>query len=142
MPTTTESALALTWMESTLSGDATLQGLAPGGVLQTFALPGTTAPYTLVKYVSGNDHVIFGGGRAYSEMRFHAFVTGPFSALSTIQSAAARIDTLLTVATQTAVTGGTIIASFRDQPINQDEYVDGQKWSSIGGEYCIMAKSS
>lgn len=142
MPTTTESALGLTWMESTLSSDVTLQSLAPGGVLQTFALPGTTAPYMLVKYISGNDHVVFGGGRAYSEMRIHAIVTGPLSALSTIQSAAARIDTLLTLTSQTAVTGGIIIASFRDQPINQDEYVDGQKWSTIGGEYCVMAKSS
>jgi hypothetical protein len=138
----TESELGLAWIESTLLGDTTLQGFAPGGVLQTFALPGTTAPYTLVTYHSGNDQVVFGGGRAYAELRFRAVVAGPLSALTAIQNAAARIDTLLTVAAQTNVTGGTLIASFRDMPVSSDEWVDGAKWHVAGGEYRIFAKSS
>ena len=85
---------------------------------------------------------MFGGGRAYSEMRFHVTVVGPFANIQTLWNAAARIETLLTVTTQTSVAGGIIIGSFRDQPISKDEYVDGQKWNIAGGEYCIMAKAS
>ena len=142
MPSSTETAVALQWIENTLSLDTALQGYAPGGILQTFALPGTTSPYMLVKFISGVDHPVFGGGRAYSEMRFHVTVVGPFAGSQTLTSAAARIETLLTVTSQTTVTGGIIIGSFRDQPISEDEYVDGAKWSVQGGEYCVMAKAS
>ncbi len=137
-----ESELGLTWIESTLSGDATLQGYAPGGVEQTFPLPGITAPYTLVTYQSGTDQVVFGGGRAYAELRYRVIVAGPVSALSAIQNAAARVDTLLTVDAQTAVTGGTLMASFRDMSVSSDEWVDGAKWHLAGGEYRMFAKSS
>lgn len=142
MPTTTETALSLAWIESTLSGDATLQGYAPGGILQTFPLPGTTTPYMLVKFLSGKDFPVFGGGRAYSDMRFRVLVVGPIATQQTIASAAARIETLLTVTAQTAVTGGIIIGSFRDQPASEDEWVDSAKYHLDGAEYCIMAKAS
>lgn len=142
MPSSTETALTLTWIESTLSNDSTLTGYAPGGILQTFALPGTTAPYMLVKFLSGTDHQVFGGGRAYSDMRFRVEVVGPFASMSTLTSAAARIETLLKITAPTTVTGGTIIASFRDMPVSGDEYVESQKWHSEGGEYCIMAQAA
>lgn len=136
-----ESDMVLTWMESTLAGDATLQGLAPGGVFQTFALPGTTAPYTLAKYLNGIDVPQF-GGIAYSDMHFRVTVAGPIASQSAIVSAADRVKTLLTVTQQTAVTGGTVLQSISNQPISEDEYVDGAKWHVSGNEYHVMAKSS
>lgn len=142
MPSSTETAITFAWIESTLSGDTTLQGYAPGGILQTFALPGTTAPYMLVKYLSGKDYPVFGGGRAYSDMRFRVLVVGPLGSQQTLASAAARIETLLTVTSKTAVTGGAIIGSFRDQPASEDEWVDSAKWHVDGAEYCIMALAS
>ncbi len=137
-----EIAVGFSWLESTLAGDSVLRGLVPGGVWQTFALPGTTPPYILLKYQSGIDYPVFGGGRAYADLRFHAIVTGPFASIQTIWDAATRMDVLLTVETQTAVTGGVILASFREQSISTDEWVDGAKWNVTGGEYRIMAKGS
>lgn len=138
----TEVALVFSWLESTLSGDTTLQGLAPGGVFQTFQMPGTTTPYMLVKFVSGNDYVVFGGSRSYADMRFRVMVVGPIAGQQALWNAAARIDTLITVGQQTAVTGGIIMASFQDQPVSEDSWVDSAKWDIAGGEYRIMAKGS
>jgi hypothetical protein len=142
MPSSTETAITLAWIESTLTNDQTLQGYAPGGILQTFPLPGTTTPYMIVRFLSGKDYPVFGGGRAYSDMRFRVIVVGPIANQQTLASAAARVETLLTVTSATSVTGGTIIGSFRDQPASNDEWVDSGKWSVVGGEYCIMAKAS
>jgi hypothetical protein len=139
MPSSTETAVVFAWIESTLSGDTTLQGLAPGGIIQTFPMPGTTTPYMLVKFLSGKDYTVFGGGRAYSDMRFRVLVVGPIGSQQTLASAAARIETLLTIISQTSVTGGTIIGSFREQPASGDEWVDSGKWHTDGAEYCIMA---
>lgn len=136
-----ESELVLGWIESTLSGDSTLQGLAPGGVSQTFALPGTTPPYTLAKYLNGASIPQF-GGIAYSDMRFRVTVVGPIASQGAIASAADRTKTLLTVTQQTNVIGGTLISSIPDQPISDDEWVDGAKWHVSGNEYRVMAKSS
>lgn len=136
-----EVEVAMNWIESTLAGDTALQSLAPGGVGQTFTLPGTTAPYVLVKHMGGNDYQKF-GGTAYVDLHFQVTADGPFASLQSVRSAASRIKALLTVTEQTDVTGGTIIASFREQPISDDIWVDGAKWNTTGGLYKVMAKSS
>lgn len=137
----TEVEVAMNWIESTLSGDITLQGLAPGGVIQTFTLPGTTAPYVLVKHMGSNDYQKF-GGTAYVDLRFQVTADGPFASPQSVRDAASRINVLLTATAQTDVNGGTIIASFREQPISDDIWVDGAKWNTTGGVYKVMAKSS
>ena len=141
----TEVELGYAWIESTLSNDATLTGptgYAPGGVVQTFPLPGITAPYIVVRHQSSQDHPVFGGGNSHSELRFRAEVAGPTNTLSALKSAAARINTLLTVTAQTVTTDGTILGSYRDQQLASDEYVDGAKWHVTGGEYKIFAKGN
>lgn len=136
-----ESELGLAWIESTLSGDTTLQGLVPGGVHQTFVLPGTTPPYVLVKYVPGNDVLQF-GGIAYSDLHYQVTVDGPIASQTAIAAAADRINNLLTIIAPTSVSGGTIISSVRSQPISDDLWVDAAKWHTSGGDYHIRAKSS
>jgi hypothetical protein len=137
----TEVELALTWIESTLSGDVTLQGLAPGGVFQTFQLPGITTPYVIVKHIGGATAPKF-GGIAYADMHFQVVAAGPIASIQNVRNAASRITTLLTVTSQTAVTGGTIMASYPDQTVSEDEWVDSAKWNTTGNEYRVMAKAS
>lgn len=137
-----ESDLCLTWIESTLTNDLTFQALAPGGVQQTFPLPGITPPYTVVKYMNDGVDVLQFGGRAYSDMHFSVVVSGPIASQQSIASAADRSESLLTVTTQTAITGGILISSVRSQPISEDVWVDGAKWHQSGGIYHIRAKSS
>ncbi len=138
----TEIDLAFAWLNSTLAGDSTLAGYAPGGIRRTFAKPGTTAPYMVMNYQDGTDNIVFGGSRAYSEMHFRVVVVSHTNDMQAILSGAARIDTLLTVDTQTNVTGGKILASYRTQPISIDELVEGEEWNQTGGVYCVMAKAS
>lgn len=141
---THEVALALGWIVPTLSGDTALQGYAPGGVWRAEAPPGTAVPYVVVMFqpTSSKDETVFGGGRAYTDLYFHVFAAGPAADGQQIANAAARIDQLLTVPQQTAITGGTLIASYRAAPIESDVILDGSTWSNFGGEYRVMVKSS
>ncbi len=138
-----EVALAFAWLTSTLSGDAPLQGYAPGGVSRTFAQPKASTPYVVMSYQNnGVDHPVFGGANAFSDLPFEVLVVGPASNTQALMDAAARVKELLTVVQQTAVTGGTIISSHRTQPMESDPLVDGEQWTGIGGIYLIRAKAS
>lgn len=141
---THEVALALSWLVSTLSADSTLQGYAPGGVWRAEAPPGTAVPYVIVQYQpqQSKDEPVFGGGRAFSDLYFQVIATGPAANGVTIANAAARIDALLPVSQPTAVTGGTVIASYRTQPIEADTIIDGETWTDMGNIQRIMCKSS
>ena len=139
-----EVALTLEWLYGTLSGDGTLSGYAPGGVWRAEAPPSTTPPYVIMSYQPSQSHdeIVFGGARAYSDLYFEMLAVGPAKVTQTIANAAARIDTLITVATQTSVTGGIIMASYRTQPSEADVIVDGEMWTNIGGIYRVMVKAS
>jgi hypothetical protein len=139
-----EVALILEWLYSTLSGDSTLSGYAPGGVWRAEAPPSTTPPYVIMTYQPGQSHdeIVFGGARAYSDLHFEVICAGPAKVTQTVANAAARIDTLISVATQTSITGGTILASFRTQPSESDVIIDGEMWTNIGGMYRVMVKAS
>lgn len=139
-----EVAVALSWLYSTLAQDTTLSGYAPGGVWRAEAPDGTTPPYTIITYQpqQSRDEVVFGGGRAYSDLFFEVCTAGPANVTQTIANAATRIDTLLTVAQQTAITGGTLLASFRSAPVEGDPLINGEVWTNMGGVYRIMIKAS
>lgn len=139
-----EVDIAYQWMQSTLASDATLQGVAPGGVWRAEAPDGTSAPYVTITYQphQSKDVIAFGGARAYSDLCFEVCAAGPASVLSSIVSAAARIDTLLTVSQQTAITGGVLSASYRSAPVEEDPLIAGIRWNATGGAYRIMIKAS
>lgn len=139
-----ELDIAYQWMQSTLAGDTTLQGYAPGGVWRAEAPDGSAPPYVTITYQpqQSKDEVVFGGGRAYSELYFEVYAAGPAANLPGIANAASRIDTLLTIAQQTSITGGTLMKSIRTQPLGTDPLIDGERWNATGGLYCVMLKAS
>lgn len=137
----TETSMVYTWISSTLSADSTLQSEAPGGVFESFALPGTTMPYAMAEYRNSTDYMAF-GIRSHSELHFEVTVVGPFAVKATVESAAAQVDTLITVTQPTAITGGTIMSCTREDEISKDIWVDGQKCRLAGGTYKIFAKAS
>lgn len=144
MAANNEVDIAFQWIQSTLTGDSTLQGEAPGGVWRADAPAGTAGVYIAVTHQSsqGRDGTVFGGGRAFSEVYFEIVAAGPATSAQTIASAAARIDTLLTVAQQTAITGGTLISSFRTQPLEADPLINGVIMNNNGGLYKIVVKAA
>lgn len=95
----------------------------------------------LYKPQQGKDALVF-GGRAYAELYFDVFAAGPGADDTTIANAAAQIDSLLFVEQPTAVTGGTIISSYRTSPIESDMLITGEVWTNIGNEQCVRCKSS
>jgi hypothetical protein len=134
-----EVALGLAYLKSTLSGDSTLMNeLAPGGIRRGMAQPQAAAPYITMKHVSGVDAPVFGGGRAYSDILYEVRVYGPASGTQALVSAASRIDTLISTAIPVSVTGGTIKACFRFQSLQDDEDPDGEQWSCFGGVYKLF----
>lgn len=139
-----EIDIAYQWIQATLAGDTTLQGYAPGGVWRAEAETNTPAPYVTITYQpgQGRDEIAFGAVRVYSDLYFEVCAAGPASALSNIVLAADRIDVLLTVSQQTAITGGTILASYRTHPASSDPLIDGVRWNSNGGVYRVMIKAS
>lgn len=138
---THETALALEYIYSTLSGDATLMSYCPGGVNRGYAPPSTVAPYIIIAYHAGSDMPVFGAAEAIASMVFQVKAVGPASGTATLLAAAARIQDLLPTK-QTSVTGGTIQGCYRWQPLQLDELVDGFSWLNVGGLYRIYAKSS
>lgn len=141
--------MVLDWMYATLAGDSALQGYAPGGVWRSEVPTGTDAdptptPYIIVTYQpqQSQDFIVFGGARAYSELYFEVVIVGPVTDWTTLTNGAARIDALLTIGQQTAVTGGTISAGYRTVPIEVDPLVAGEIQTNTGGIYKFMAKAS
>lgn len=141
--------MVLDWMYTTLASDTQLQGLAPGGVWRSEVPTGTDTaptpvPYVVVTYQphQSQDVIAFQAVRAYSELYFEVVIVGPVTDWSTLTLGAARIDTLLTIGQQTAVTGGTISAGYRTQPIEVDPLVAGEIQTNTGGVYKFMAKAT
>jgi hypothetical protein len=137
-----EVDIAFAWLTSTLAGDVTLAGYAPGGVSRTFAQPKTATPYIVMSYQSGTDYPVFGGVNAYSDLYFEVMAVGPANNTQALTNAAARIKELLTVAQPVSVTGGSIRSCYRSQPLESDPLVDGEQWTSIGGTYRLMVTAS
>lgn len=139
-----EQDVAYQWIQSTLAGDVTLQGYAPGGVWRAEAPDGTSPPYVTVIFQpqQSRDVRAFGAVLVYSDLYFEVLAAGPATTLANITSAAKRIDQLLTVNQQTAITGGTIQASYRDQPLSTEPLVSGEIWNATGGVYRVMLVAS
>lgn len=140
-----EVAVALTWLYSTLSADMQMQEeLAPGGVWRTEAPPSTASPYVILTFQpqQSRDEIVFGRVRAFSEMFFEVCAAGPAKITQATASAADRIDDLLTVDQQTAISGGTLMSSYRTQPFEADFLIEGEAWTNIGGVYLIRIKAS
>lgn len=144
MPTNNEVDMTFQWIQSTLSQDTPLQADAPGGVWRADAPAGTAGVYIAVTHQSnqGRDGTVFGGSRAFTEVFFEVVAAGPATSAESVANAAARFDVLLTVAQQTAIPGGTLMGSFRVQPIASDPLINGVLMTFNGGLYKSMVKAS
>jgi hypothetical protein len=134
MSTVTETGIALEWFTTMLANDNALLELAPGGVHRSMAPPGTTPPWVIVAFQSGQDVLTMNAYRVMSNLLWQIKVVGPADLTSQLIAAAARIDDLIGLASGTA-TGGLVLSCFRDSPLQLDELVNGVLWSNIGGLY-------
>lgn len=132
-----EIGLSLQWLVSTLGGDSTLAGYAPGGVKRSMAPVGTATPFVIVGYQAGTDVTTMNAVRIMDNLLFQVRASGPASVTASIVNAAARIDALIDGQRSQAITGGIVLCCYRDSPLQYDELVGGEQWSNFGGLYRI-----
>jgi hypothetical protein len=65
-----EILLGYAYLESTLGNDATLLGLAPGGVNRALAQPNTAIPYIITAFHTGIDTVTMNAFRVLTNLVF------------------------------------------------------------------------
>jgi hypothetical protein len=135
-----ETALAYQWAATTMQADSALVAAAVGGVYREFAPIDTVPPYALVAQQVGGDVNTVNAIRIKTDILLRIQAIGPsgsggnYGALVTI---ADRIDALFKNVRNVGVSGGLVLACYREQPLAYGEEVNGQPWSYLGGLYHI-----
>src|SRR5690242_12798246 len=113
-----EIAAGFTWLYNTLSSDAALMSVAPGGVWRSLAKPGTATPYIITAFQAGSDSTTMNAFRMLVDALFQVKAVGPGLDIGSITAAAARIDALIGSPPASGTTqGGNIAASYRQSPL-------------------------
>ena len=137
-----EVSMGLQFLSSRLSADSTLAGLAPGGVKRFAAPAGTATPFIIIGYQTGKDVTTLNGVRVMDDILYLAKVVGEASKTQAVVDASSQLDVVLG-GTQglrnIAVTGGWLLACYRQVPVQFDEPVAQSSiiWSHSGGLYRI-----
>ena len=127
---------------SRLSSDATLQGLAPGGVWRDIAPQGVQEPFIVVTQTSHEDAYQTIGATAYERVLYLVKAVQAAASGAGAQAAADRVHTLLQNHTLT-ITGYICLSCKRDERIayvEVDEESD-QRFQHRGGYYEVMAQA-
>lgn len=137
-----EIGLALSWLNSTLSGDSTLTSEATGGVHRGQAPDGSATPYVIFGFQQGSDITTMNGVRVIVTALFQVKAIGPVDVQAAIVSAANQIDTLMggeDGLRNIAISGGYIYGVWRQSPVWVDEPpINAQAWCDVGGLYWIQ----
>jgi hypothetical protein len=133
-----EIDLGFQYFAGVLLPDATLQGYAPGGVYRALAPTSTAVPYVIASYQAGTTTTNFRGVRGFVSALYQVKAVGPARLSGMIASAAARIDALITTADPVTITGGIIKSCVQEQPLQLDEEVLKEQWTSLGGLYRLI----
>ena len=138
-----ETFTADSWLYAVLSGDATLAGLATGGIYAHFN-PATSPTFPFVLYqlqAPGMDTRGVGPARVMTQALY--LVRGVAQANSfggSLKSIADRIDVLLQAASGTAA-GGLVLSCVREQPFALPETgPGGLQYRHLGGIYRLFVK--
>jgi len=136
-----EAFIAIDFIYTTLSDDASLSSLAPGGVWRGVAPPDTPTPFVVFSNQSAVDVITANGLRLMTDQQFQVKAVGPIDETDAISQAASAIDDLLKRTSGTA-TGGYILDCHRESILQIDEMVAGDLWTNIGGVYRLEVQQS
>jgi hypothetical protein len=138
-----ETFVADSWLYAVLTGDATLMGLAAGGV-HGYNNPNRSPlfPYVLFQ-MQGAGQDVRGVGTARIMAPMVYVVRGISEGNSfggSLRQIADRIDTLLHAASGTAA-GGLVLVCVREQPFALPETApDGRQYRHLGGIYRLFVQ--
>lgn len=136
-----ELMLGFEWLYGVLSGDTTLLSYATGGVWRAYAPPATVPPYVIMGHQSSQDVTTMNAFRLMTSALYQVKIVGPASNMTPLVNGAERIDQLIGL-TSGVVTNGVILASYREQPLEVPELVNGELWENIGGLYRLQVEQS
>lgn len=137
-----EQAAAEEWLYATLTGDATLVALLPGGatagISNTAAREGTPYPFVVYQLMSGIDYAAVGAFRIWSNLVYLVKAVGELDHVAALPAITARIDALLQRGSGVA-TDGIISSCVREQVIRIPETIAGKQFVHSGGLYRLYA---
>jgi hypothetical protein len=135
-------AAARQWLFGTLTGDATLVAMLPGGatagVNNMQAEQGTPYPFVVYQFMSGIDYAAVGAFRIWTNMVWLVKAIGDTADVAALDAIAARIDTLLQRGSGTPVAGN-VWSADRQTTVEYPESVEGRQYRHLGGTYRIYA---
>lgn len=123
---------------STLSGDATLTSLAPGGVWRGVAPTGTAGVWLVFNQISESDSYAL-KARAFTESVYQVKAIAPGESALPAWNAAARIEFLLTDKAL-VMPAGTLLSCRRSQVVSMTETDGGEQYQHAGGIYEIFVQ--
>lgn len=125
-----------------LANDATLTGLAPGGIYRDTAPQGVTTPFVIVSQVDHDDAYAIGSA-AYQQVTYLIKGVHQSTSGTTAQQIADRIQVLLQGAALT-MTGYRLMLLDREGSIAYTEVDDGsdRRYQHRGGTYTVTAEAT
>jgi len=141
----TELGVVGTWLTTLLSEDATLMGLAPGGVYDRRAPEDAPQPYILFQYYEGRDVKGNGSHRYMVDATYIVRGVHESKSSAVLDQIAARVDVLLD-GQMGAAGGGTIHGCTRLRPFAATDTYQGNdglehEERHLGGFYRIWASA-
>jgi hypothetical protein len=133
-----ETVAIETWIYDTLSGDAELSALLPGGVYPRLAPEGQWDDHITVRRAGrGGDDNTLGLSRGVVEAFYEVRVWHRGDDHSVIAEAANRMDALLHGGAQEDTDPRFVME--RTETIEDDETENGVTWYALGGVYRVLA---
>lgn len=129
-------------MIAKLANDATLSGLAPGGIYRDTAPQGVSTPYVIVSQVSHEDDYSI-GSQAFESIRYLVKAVDMNTSGTAAQAVADRVQTLLQTVTLT-ITGYRSVWVQREERVVYVEVDDAsdRRYQHRGGIYLVMVEPS
>lgn len=121
-----------------LAGDATLAGLAPGGVWRDNAPLGTTGVIVTFTFVSGIDQYTL-ADRALTRFNYLVKAITPGESAVPAWNAANRVEALLTDQ-PLPISTGSVMSVRRDSIISMTETDGGETYQHAGAYYIIFTQ--
>lgn len=135
-------AAAREWLFGTLTADATLVAMLPGGATSGInnqqAEQGTAHPIVIYQFMSGVDYAAVGAFRIWTNMIWLIKAVGDTANVASLDAIVARIDTLLHRASGTPASG-TVWSCTRESTIEYPEDVSGRQFRHSGATYRLYA---
>jgi hypothetical protein len=136
-------AAARQWLFNTLTADATLTALLPGGAANGInhqrSAPGAPYPFVIYQFMSGTDYAAVGAYRIWTNMIWLVKAVGASADPTALDAIVARIDTVLQRGSGTPASG-TVWSCDRQSVIDYvEEVANTVPYSHLGATYRIYA---